>query len=260
MGQNSVNLVIDFRADITQRTGRFTVGERAFKTIYTWLANSSESLRFLLIGIAGSGKSAIAVHLAQFSLGTPQPAGCDLLTASILSAWHFCSARNLLWISPHIFAGTPTNQFAAHYPPFQQASLQKRDEDSTSTFASIQSVERPLVGLMANNEIKNFNVRDIPALEAFNRIVGKLWEALSHDNSQTASLLQCTPGILALARGYCWARPRRAHVAYSAYHGLPGYAIHIRKNYLDWYRTDNLAWLIRGQGLRTDVKRALLSH
>lgn len=36
-----------------------------------------------------------------------------------------------------------------------------------------------------------------------------------------------------------------------------GYAIYSRGDYLDWYRTGNIGWLDRVEGLRMTVRQAL---
>jgi len=86
-------------------------------------------------------------------------------------------------------------------------------------------------------------------------------EVLSHGYDQTSGILEWVLRILALVKGpLLAAAPWGPLATYSAYLGVLGYAIYSGGDYLDWYRTGNITWLDRVQGLRTAVKRALSSH
>src|SRR6266487_1050381 len=82
-------------------------------------------------------------------------------------------------------------------------------------------------------------------------------EVLSHGYDQTSGILEWVLRILALVKGpLLAAAPWGPLATYSAYLGVLGYAIYSGGDYLDWYRTGNITWLDRVQGLRTAVKRA----
>jgi hypothetical protein len=163
--------ILDFADHIGESTTHFTGRRWVFKAINDWLAEPNGSRYFLLTGMPGSGKTTIAARLVQFSQGTPTPTGCDQLTTDVLSAWHFCSARDLLWIDPHVFAGTLASQLAARYLPFQQALWQRRGEDRNITITTIQNVAYLAAGQMTGIGNISVNVGNISPLDAFNRVV-----------------------------------------------------------------------------------------
>lgn len=85
-------------------------------------------------------------------------------------------------------------------------------------------------------------------------------EALLDGYDKTKGVLEWTLRILALIKTpLLGAAPWGPLAAYSTYLGVLGYAIYSGGDYLDWYRTGNIAWLKRVQGLRTTVQRALSS-
>src|SRR5690242_9368113 len=108
---------IDFTNYIAERTTNFVGREWVFQAINDWLADPDGSRFFLLTGEPGSGKTALASRLAQFSRGeVTAPAGLKYLVPHFLSALHFCSARDSYWINPHTFAEFLAMQLAASYP------------------------------------------------------------------------------------------------------------------------------------------------
>ena len=109
---------IDFSSYITERTFNFTGREWVFKFINDWLADPDGLRFFLLKGEPGSRKTAISSRLSQFSQGLPAPNGLPHLTQGYLSAIHFCSARDTLWIDPFVFAGSLATQLANRYPAY----------------------------------------------------------------------------------------------------------------------------------------------
>src|SRR5258708_20755848 len=120
MGKN--NFSIDFTTDISKLTRDFTGREWVFQAIEVWLADAHGSRFFLLTGSPGSGKSAIAARLAQFSQGsTSSPGACNLLASNFLSALHFCSPRNRRWINPIVFAESLPLHLRPRYQPFANA-------------------------------------------------------------------------------------------------------------------------------------------
>src|ERR1700694_2948621 len=173
MGRAMSQPVINLASYMSRSTANFSGRKWVFEAIDAWLVGPKGEHRFLLTGMPDTGKTVLAVHLVRFSLGTPQPADCNQFTVSILSPWRFCSARNLL-IGPHFFAGTQASQLAARYPLFKQVHQQKSDEDRTITITSIQNIERLIGGQMTDIGIDNVNVRNIPHLDTFNRVVREM--------------------------------------------------------------------------------------
>ena len=85
-------------------------------------------------------------------------------------------------------------------------------------------------------------------------------EALLNGYDKTNGVLGWMLRILALIKTpLLGAPPWGPLAAYSTYLGVLGYAVYSGGDYLDWYRTGNIAWLKRVQGLRTTVEQALNS-
>lgn len=99
--------------------------EWVFAELNQWLADPGNPRRFLLTGAPGSGKSAIARRLWDFSSGRAAPApGAGLLHEGFLAAAHVCSARgDSMSLDPIYIASSLAVQLAARIPPFKMALL-----------------------------------------------------------------------------------------------------------------------------------------
>ena len=59
----------------------------------------------------GSGKTALASRLAQFSSAEEAPSdNCESFTPEFLTAIYFCSARDTSWVDPLTFTHTVASQ------------------------------------------------------------------------------------------------------------------------------------------------------
>src|SRR5882757_9135525 len=113
---------LDFDSYINERADRFSGREWVFDHIQEWLGRPGGGRFLLLTGEPGSGKTAIAARLAQFSLGmAAAPASCPGLSPGFLSAVHFCVARAGTWIDPISFARSVSLQLAQAIPSFAMA-------------------------------------------------------------------------------------------------------------------------------------------
>src|SRR5512146_3136675 len=94
---------LDFSEYIRDRTARFSGRTWVFERIDQWLANS-QTRYLLLTGEPGSGKTAIAARLAQFSQGSVDPpVHTRELKPAFLAAFHFCAATTAMWVDPTSF-------------------------------------------------------------------------------------------------------------------------------------------------------------
>ena len=87
--------VFDFSQYIAERTRDFTGREWVFGEIDGWLAKSDAPRFFIITGVPGIGKTAIAARLTQ---------------VRDLAAYHFCIARRADTIDPFLFARSISQQ------------------------------------------------------------------------------------------------------------------------------------------------------
>src|SRR6266568_5147104 len=143
---------IDFADYINERVDHFTGRHWVFKAIDNWLADPNGRRVFLIIGEPGSGKSAIASRLCQFSeSSSPSPSDCHYLTKHFLGATHFCSARDSLLVDPYTFVKSIALQLAERYPAYGQALIEENGEKQITIMVDqhIQSaVTEQVIGVL----------------------------------------------------------------------------------------------------------------
>jgi hypothetical protein len=121
--------LFDFSDYITDRVADFTGRSWVFQEIDRWLGQQDATRYFLLTGEPGSGKSAVAARLAQFSAGEfPAPSDCPHLTPGLLRGVHFCSATAGDWFDPLTFARSLVLQLAG-IDEFRRAVMDVGDRD-----------------------------------------------------------------------------------------------------------------------------------
>lgn len=163
--------IIDFSGDIAQSTRYFAGRERIFRRINDWLSAPQEPHVLLLTGEPGSGKTALASRLIQFSQGDVSPPdGMEYLGRDFLSAMHLCLARDSLKISPSDFTASLAVQLAARYPAYAQA-LVEQNSDGKVTLNATQNIEQVSGGQVTAINITTLNLGGVPPEEAFNRAV-----------------------------------------------------------------------------------------
>ena len=144
--------------------------EWVFEAIDEWLRKPDAPRCFLLTGEPGSGKSAIAARLAQFSEGQPSPpAISQKLGTKFLSAVYFCRATASDWIDPLTFARTISLQLTA-IPQFAEALKSIGDKD-THIEVKVQAGTVQPGGVVKGLVIENLVIRDLNGQEAFIRTV-----------------------------------------------------------------------------------------
>lgn len=169
---------LDFSAYVAERTKNFTGREWIFQVINDWLSGKDTSRNFLLTGEPGSGKSAIAARLFQFSLGTASALlSIPFINPGFLSAVHFCSAHDLRWINPHVFSQSLALQLAARYPAFAKALVEKSG-DRQIVMEVEQNVGQVKGGQVIGVAIKKLDVSAISPQDAFIRVVREPLETL----------------------------------------------------------------------------------
>ncbi len=175
MGQRITNLVIDFTSYIEERTAHFTGCEWLFQAINDWLVRPEEARFFLLSREPGSGKTAIANRLCQFSQRTvPPPDGLTHLTPGFINAMHLCSARDSRCINPRVFAELLAMQLAEHYPGYAKALVEKSGDQQIRIARQQYIGQGQGIGVMSNW----LDVSGAAPEEAFNRVVREPHEAL----------------------------------------------------------------------------------
>jgi len=158
---------LDFLQYINERADAFTGRSWVFDCIHEWLLRP-EGKRFLLLtGEPGSGKSAIAARLAQFSSGSAvPPLGCPKFCPGFLGSTHFCYARSGTWIDPLRFARSISMQLAHSSQQFAQAL--KNAGDRTVNLRVTQTVG---VGSATGIVIENLVLTGLNPQTAFNSAV-----------------------------------------------------------------------------------------
>ncbi len=180
-----------FASYIKDRAGQFTGREWVFHRLQRWLADPGAGRFFHLIGEPGSGKTAIAARLAQFSSGAATaPPGCPQLAPGWLGAVHFCVARAATWIDPLAFARSVSLQLARANPRFALALKNAGDRSINIQVVQHASSAASLTGVV----IENLVLTGLNAQAAFNAVVaGPLQEI--HDAGADHGLAILVDGL-----------------------------------------------------------------
>lgn len=113
---------LKFDSYIAERTKQFAGRVWVFERIHEWLSLPAAGRFLLLTGDPGSGKTAIAARLVEFSRGVvTAPPSCPMFSGGFLSAVHFCVARAGNWIDPTSFARSISLQLAGLHQQFAVA-------------------------------------------------------------------------------------------------------------------------------------------
>jgi hypothetical protein len=169
---------LDFNSYIARKTDHFAGREWVFQEVNDWLSNNDATRNFLVTGDPGSGKSAIAARLTQFSLGMVSASPImPYISPGFLSAVHFCSVHDLRWINPHVFTESLALQMAARYPVFARA-LAEKSGDRQINIEVVQEVQTVNGGQVTGIIIQKLDVSAISPQDAFIRVVREPLETL----------------------------------------------------------------------------------
>ena len=152
---------------IAERAEYFSGRGWVFDELDGWLAQEPGGRYFLITGEPGSGKTALAARLFQFSAGDFPPNGHAHLGPQSLGAAHFCSASDANSIDPRTFAASLALQLSARSQAYAQALKNVGDKIiNINVQATSQKLEN-FTGVV----IQNLDVSRISAQDAFNRVV-----------------------------------------------------------------------------------------
>lgn len=98
-------------ASVAEKTKDFVGRRWVLDQIDNWL-DSGHSRRFLITGVPGSGKSALAARLVQLSGGGTSVAGLRCVGPQWLAYSHFCLAQELPTILPVNFVAAMSARLA----------------------------------------------------------------------------------------------------------------------------------------------------
>jgi HEAT repeat protein len=176
--------MINFDRYISEKTVGFTGRTWVFTAINKWLGEPQGARIFLLTGEPGSGKSAIASRLVQFSTGVEvHPSSTPHLGQNFLSAIHFCSARDIRWTNPHAFIESLAIQLAARYPNFAKALAEKRAHEKIRIDIHQQADTIHTGGRQIGVVINRLDVSGTTPEDAFLRTICEPLEAMRRDQS-----------------------------------------------------------------------------
>src|SRR5215211_1912850 len=160
----------NFASYVSDRTRDFTGREWVFRAINDWLAKTDGSRVFLLTGKPGSGKTAIAGRLTEFSHGLPVPGDLPFLTHNFLSAVYFCSARAALRVDHREFSKSISLQLAECHKVYQRALIAVGEREINISVQ--QRIERAEAGAETRGVvIENLDISGLNPQEVFNRTV-----------------------------------------------------------------------------------------
>jgi hypothetical protein len=169
---------IGFSRHIAEHTRDFTGREWVFQAVANWLGDPAGSRILLVTGKAGSGKTALAARLVQFSTGEVAPSqGGPRLRPGFLDAYHFCAAQRPDWINPNKFAESLSIQLSRH-PECASALVAQADRRRDRGEFPIQVVHQTarqirddgqMVGFV--NIIQHLDAGDAAPEDAFMRLI-----------------------------------------------------------------------------------------
>jgi hypothetical protein len=162
--------LFDFSDYMAKRVADFTGRTWVFQEIDRWLGQPDAARYFLLTGEPGSGKSAVAARLAQFSAGeVVAPPACRHLTPGFLRAVHFCSTTASDWVDPRSFARSIGLQLAG----IQEYARALKDvgDRNINIDVRIQAGTVQPGGSVTGLVIQNLVIQGLNVQEAFNRAV-----------------------------------------------------------------------------------------
>lgn len=169
--------MFDFTDYTAERTHNFTGREWAFARIADWLLGQPAARRvFLLGGGPGSGKTAFAARLAQFSQGTvagPFPP----LKQNCLAYAHFCRWNDDASLNPLDFVSGLSLALSRRYPIFAQALL-VTDNPNIHIESNVQAGSVAAGGTVQGVVIHHLTITNISFRIAFDQVVRKPLEQL----------------------------------------------------------------------------------
>jgi hypothetical protein len=152
---------------ITERAEHFAGRAWVFAELDGWLAKVPGGRYFLITGEPGSGKSAIAARVVQFSDGKSTPNGYAHLGPRSLGAAHFCSASDANSIDPRSFASSLALQLSARSQAYAQALKNAGDKVINIDVRATAETLENFTGVV----IHNLDLSRISAQDAFNRVI-----------------------------------------------------------------------------------------
>jgi AAA ATPase domain len=167
-GPAGARLLIDFSAFVAERTSRFAGREWCLDAVDDWL-HERRPRAFFIVGEPGSGKTALAARLFEISRGDAA-SGRPELAHGFLSAVHFCSAHDLQWSDPILFAKSISLQLAGSCPGFAESLLAETGGERVKIDVK-QTVHRVESSEVAAVVIRQLVVGDVTPEHAFTQLV-----------------------------------------------------------------------------------------
>jgi hypothetical protein len=151
-----------FSSYVNKCTEHFIGREWVFKEVNNWLANPFNPRIFLLVGNPGTGKTAIAARLVQWSDDHVAEAFAPALRNRWLTYSHFCQAGLDSTLSPLTFVQSLSETLANGYPDFRVA-LEEAGSRHILINQDIETVHEggQVIGAQVRIEIKGGDARPL---------------------------------------------------------------------------------------------------
>ncbi len=185
-----MNTRFDFSPYIEERTRNFTGRSWVFERLHTWYYDQNQPRRFLITGAPGSGKTALAARLAQFSDGAAT-SSYYALAKDFLSFYHFCQYDDPASLDPLRFVEALSETLAARYPEFKAALQTVRNQYSNVTLQQTSEVDikKVMPGARVNINSVYVSVGNVRPSEAFNIVVSLPLEQIYNQGFKSQILL-----------------------------------------------------------------------
>ena len=185
-----INSLLVAPAEITDRSGEFIGRESIIQQVTNWL-EGPETV-FLLTGLPGTGKSQLALHLAEFYGAQDRP---ERSADTVLLHVHFCRARDDRTLDPLRFAKDLGQSLEARFPDWRHVLSDDRDEHVRHEVTGTATAGTAESGATVAGVVSEIHLGEVSARPAMQRLVVRPLEQLYALNALPERLLIIVDGL-----------------------------------------------------------------